>query len=84
MILDSNGCISCTIVTIIVIIAFVTIEAVLLYSNFIMYKALVTVYSVSMDAVLVKTWTLGHNDIYNTLALRTQYFICHNALVPMS
>ena len=46
------------------LIAFVTIETVLLYSNFIMYKALAT------DAIMVKTWT--------------RYFICHNALVPMS
>ena len=35
-------------------IAFVTMETVLLYSNFIMYKALAT------DAILVKTWTRGH------------------------
>ena len=36
------------------IIASVTIETVLLYSNFILYKVLAT------DAILVKTWTLGH------------------------
>ena len=40
-----------------IIIASVTIETVLLYSNFIMYIALLT------DAILVKTWKLGHNDI---------------------
>ena len=34
-------------------IASVTIETVLLYSNFIMYKTLAT------DAIMVKTWTLG-------------------------
>ena len=39
------------------LIASVTVETVLLYSNFIMYKALAT------DAILVKTWTLGQYDI---------------------
>ena len=40
-----------------VVIASVTIETVLLYSNFIMYEVLAT------NAILVKTWTLGHYDI---------------------
>ena len=34
-----------------------------------------------MDAILVKTWTLGQYDIKYT---RPHYFICHNALMPMS
>ena len=44
-------------IVIIYTIAFVTIETVLFYSNFIMYKVLTT------DAKLVKTWTLGHYEI---------------------
>ena len=39
------------------LIASVTIETVLIYSNFIIYKALAT------DPILIKTWTLGHYDI---------------------
>ena len=39
------------------VIASVTIETVLLYSNFITYEVLAT------DTILVKIWTLGHYDI---------------------
>ena len=48
---------SSNIMVIIYTIAFVTIETVLFYSNFIMYEVLAT------DAKLVKTPTLGHYEI---------------------
>ena len=54
------------------VIASVTIETVLLYSNFIMYKAL------AIDTIMVKTWTL---DIM-TYKIGTQYLYVIMPLCP--